>query len=84
VAEAIAQTRPFAVDSASGTESAPGKKDERKLRAFFAAVESSAADDVEASDHATVDATSPGEAESAEDLAETIEVADATSEGAAA
>jgi phosphoribosylanthranilate isomerase len=84
VAEAIAQTRPFAVDSASGTESAPGKKDERKLRAFFAAVESSAADDVEAADRATVDATSPGEAESAEDLAETIEVADAPSEGAAA
>ena len=36
VAEAIAQTRPFAVDSASGTERAPGKKDEAKLRAFFA------------------------------------------------
>jgi phosphoribosylanthranilate isomerase len=39
VAEAIAQTRPFAVDSASGTESAPGRKDEEKLKAFFAAVE---------------------------------------------
>ncbi len=39
VAEAIAVTRPFAVDSASGTESAPGRKDEEKLRAFFAAVE---------------------------------------------
>ena len=41
VARAIAQTRPFAIDSASGTESAPGKKDEAKLRALFAAVESS-------------------------------------------
>jgi phosphoribosylanthranilate isomerase len=39
VAEAIAQTRPFAVDSASGTERAPGRKDEEKLKAFFAAVE---------------------------------------------
>ena len=42
VARAIAQTRPFAIDSASGTESAPGKKDEAKLRALFAAVASSA------------------------------------------
>jgi phosphoribosylanthranilate isomerase len=42
VAEAIAQTRPFAVDSASGTERAPGKKDEAKLRAFFAAMERTA------------------------------------------
>jgi phosphoribosylanthranilate isomerase len=42
VAAAIAQTRPFAVDSASGTESAPGKKDEAKLKAFFAAVEQTA------------------------------------------
>jgi phosphoribosylanthranilate isomerase len=40
VARAIAQTRPFAIDSASGTESAPGKKDEGKLRALFAAVQS--------------------------------------------
>jgi phosphoribosylanthranilate isomerase len=39
VVDAIAQAGPFAVDSASGTESAPGKKDEQKLRAFFAAVE---------------------------------------------
>jgi len=38
VARAIAQTRPFAIDSASGTESAPGKKDEAKLRELFAAV----------------------------------------------
>jgi phosphoribosylanthranilate isomerase len=42
VADAIAQTRPFAVDSASGTEQAPGKKDEAKLRTFLAAVERTA------------------------------------------
>jgi phosphoribosylanthranilate isomerase len=42
VAVAIAQTRPFAVDSASGTESSPGKKDEAKLKAFFEAVERTA------------------------------------------
>jgi phosphoribosylanthranilate isomerase len=38
VAGAIAMTRPFAVDTASGTEQAPGRKDPEKLRAFFAAV----------------------------------------------
>jgi phosphoribosylanthranilate isomerase len=37
VAEAVAAVRPFAVDTASGTERAPGHKDEAKLRAFFAA-----------------------------------------------
>jgi phosphoribosylanthranilate isomerase len=42
VAEAIARTRPFAVDSASGTESSPGTKDEAKLRALFAAVQQTA------------------------------------------
>ncbi len=40
VAEAIAATHPFAVDSASGTESAPGHKDPERLRALFAAVDS--------------------------------------------
>jgi phosphoribosylanthranilate isomerase len=44
VAGAIVANRPFAVDSASGTESAPGSKDERKLREFFAAVHSVSAD----------------------------------------
>ncbi len=38
VAEAIAATHPFAVDTASGTEAAPGRKDPEKLTAFFAAV----------------------------------------------
>jgi phosphoribosylanthranilate isomerase len=42
VGEAIARTRPYAVDTASGTEAAPGHKDHDKLRAFFAAVERSA------------------------------------------
>jgi phosphoribosylanthranilate isomerase len=37
VAEAIAVTHPYAVDSASATESAPGRKDPEKLRAFIAA-----------------------------------------------
>jgi phosphoribosylanthranilate isomerase len=35
VAAAIAAVRPFAVDTASGTEAAPGRKDPEKLRAFF-------------------------------------------------
>jgi phosphoribosylanthranilate isomerase len=38
VGEAIAATRPFAVDTASGTEAEPGRKDPEKLEAFFGAV----------------------------------------------
>jgi phosphoribosylanthranilate isomerase len=38
VADAIAATKPFAVDAASGTESAPGIKDPDKLKAFQEAV----------------------------------------------
>jgi phosphoribosylanthranilate isomerase len=38
VAQAIATARPEAVDVASATEAAPGKKDPEKLRAFFKAV----------------------------------------------
>ena len=38
VAQAIATAGPQAVDVASGTEAAPGKKDPAKLRAFFKAV----------------------------------------------
>ncbi|MBA2630562.1 MAG: phosphoribosylanthranilate isomerase [Thermoleophilaceae bacterium] len=38
VGEAIAATRPYGVDTASGTESAPGVKDPERLEAFFRAV----------------------------------------------
>lgn len=37
VAQAIAATRPFAVDVASGVEVEPGRKDHARLRAFFEA-----------------------------------------------
>jgi phosphoribosylanthranilate isomerase len=40
VGRAIAAVRPFAIDSASGTEAAPGRKDPERLKAFFRAVES--------------------------------------------
>jgi phosphoribosylanthranilate isomerase len=39
VGEGIAATRPFAVDTASGTEAAPGRKDHAKVEAFFRAVQ---------------------------------------------
>jgi phosphoribosylanthranilate isomerase len=39
VAEAIAIAHPYAVDTASGTEAAPGRKEPERLRAFFAAVQ---------------------------------------------
>ncbi len=39
VPEAIAAARPFAVDTASGTEASPGRKDPRRLKAFFRAVD---------------------------------------------
>lgn len=39
VAQAAERVHPYAVDTASGTERAPGHKDEAKLRAFFAALE---------------------------------------------
>ena len=39
VGEAIAAVRPFAVDTASGTEAEPGRKDPARLAAFFRAVE---------------------------------------------
>jgi phosphoribosylanthranilate isomerase len=39
VGQAIQAARPFAVDTASGTEAGPGRKDAAKLTAFFRAVE---------------------------------------------
>jgi phosphoribosylanthranilate isomerase len=39
VADAIAAAEPFAVDTASGTEAEPGRKDPAKVTAFFRAVE---------------------------------------------
>jgi phosphoribosylanthranilate isomerase len=42
VADAISVVRPFAVDVASGVELAPGRKDPDKIRAFAAAVASTA------------------------------------------
>jgi phosphoribosylanthranilate isomerase len=42
VAEGIAAVRPWAVDVASGVESAPGIKDRAKVEAFVAAAQSSA------------------------------------------
>jgi phosphoribosylanthranilate isomerase len=42
VGAAIAVTHPYAVDNASGTEAAPGRKDPEKLRAFMEAVAAAA------------------------------------------
>jgi phosphoribosylanthranilate isomerase len=42
VAEAIAAVHPYAVDTASGTEAAPGVKDPEKVAAFVEAVHSTA------------------------------------------
>jgi phosphoribosylanthranilate isomerase len=86
VGEAIMATGPFAVDSASGTERAPGQKDPQRLRAFFAAVERSAHAAEVASDgvdtgKAPVSLDQPGDAGDGD---ETIAFADLPSEDAAA
>jgi phosphoribosylanthranilate isomerase len=47
VAEAICIGRPYAVDVASGVEAKPGRKDPGKLRALFAAVETTDRDKID-------------------------------------
>jgi phosphoribosylanthranilate isomerase len=42
IGQAIAQVRPWGVDTASGVESAPGRKDHAKIRAFVAAAREAA------------------------------------------
>jgi phosphoribosylanthranilate isomerase len=70
VAAAIAVAHPYAVDSASATESAPGHKDPEKLRTFFAAVVQAAGDDAgqpasagHAQPHSSEDGASASQAE---------------------
>ncbi len=64
VGAAIDAVRPYAVDNASGTESAPGRKDPRKLRAFLAAVESASRDDAAGVEADAAPATGPAPAAS--------------------
>jgi phosphoribosylanthranilate isomerase len=59
VSEAIAATRPYAVDTASGTEAAPGRKDPAKLQAFFAAVQPLPARESALDELAAAPATTP-------------------------
>jgi phosphoribosylanthranilate isomerase len=62
VAEAVERVRPYAVDTASGTERAPGHKDEAKLRGFFDAVAATAGrQDVAIAATTVVDAAVAGE-----------------------
>jgi phosphoribosylanthranilate isomerase len=42
VAQCIAQTQPYGVDVSTGVESAPGKKDPAKVRAFIRAAKGQA------------------------------------------
>ncbi len=84
VGEAIAVTKPWGVDVASGTEQSPGRKDTERMHAFFAAVAAAdeqraqaaqAAQPAEAGD--TADAGQPAEAGQAAQAAETGQPAEA-------
>jgi phosphoribosylanthranilate isomerase len=61
VAEGVEQTRPFAVDTASGTEASPGKKDPAKLQAFFRAVQQADGPEAEPEPVSTVHTPLPTE-----------------------
>lgn len=62
VGEAIRTVRPFAVDTASGTEASPGRKDPQKLAAFAAAV-AAVADEFAAEERAREEARAAAAAE---------------------
>jgi phosphoribosylanthranilate isomerase len=55
VADAIAQAQPWGVDVATGVESAPGRKDPRKLRAFVAAAKAASVPGYESDEAAPYD-----------------------------
>jgi phosphoribosylanthranilate isomerase len=59
VGAGIAATLPFAVDTASGTESWPGRKDPAKVTAFFRAVEAADAGSRDAAAGASAASASP-------------------------